>query len=296
MNIVVTGANGCLGRAVIKTVVEYGHNVIAVFRVDDQKLTAGSSLRSISMDFAHDIDTNKLPARCDVVIHLAQSRRFREFPEAALEVFRVNTATTIALANYALQAGASHFIYASSGTIYVPHEGPLPESAATAPSSFYAASKLAAEQLLAPFSDHMKVFIPRLFCLYGPGQKNMLVSNLACSLRNGTPIRLAGPDGPDLAPTYAVDVGRILATALAEGWVGVCNVASPHVVSLRALTETIGSVIGAEPRFEHTSDISPPGLVPELKKLAQYVDMNSFTDPASGLAATFSSEVVARGS
>jgi hypothetical protein len=84
----------------------------------------------------------------DVVVHLAQSRRYREFPEGADDMFRVNVAATSELLEWSRTHGVGRFLFASTGTIYAPGPGKLAESAECRPGSMYAATKLAAELLI----------------------------------------------------------------------------------------------------------------------------------------------------
>src|SRR2546426_11157922 len=105
-------------------------------------------VHAIAQNLAGPIDPSRLPASVDVIIHLAQSRQFRRFPEQAADIFAVNTAATARLLDFARRAGARSFVYASSGGVYGGSETPLSESAALRPGNFYAASKTAAELLV----------------------------------------------------------------------------------------------------------------------------------------------------
>src|SRR5207245_1959041 len=84
----------------------------------------------------------------DAVAHLAQSRAHRQGLEGAADLFAVNVAATFRLLHWAKGAGVRRFLFASSATVYRPQSGRLTEASPCAPSGFYAASKLAAEQLL----------------------------------------------------------------------------------------------------------------------------------------------------
>ena len=70
------------------------------------------------LDLSQNWSTDKLPRDFDVIIHLAQSSKFRNFPENALDVFNVNINTTAKLLDFAKNNSISKFIYTSSGGIY----------------------------------------------------------------------------------------------------------------------------------------------------------------------------------
>ena len=62
-----------------------------------------------------------LPSHIDGVLHLAQSHAYRDFPAGAVDMFRVNVASTASLLEYARRAGASRFYLASTGSVYEPY-------------------------------------------------------------------------------------------------------------------------------------------------------------------------------
>jgi nucleoside-diphosphate-sugar epimerase len=247
----------------------------------------GGSIQFAELDLAGVFDSGCLPTKCDVVIHAAQSRHYREFPAAAEEIFQINTAVPQRLAAYALGAGARQFIYFSTGSVYAPNEKAVAEKGPVAPGSFYAASKLAAETLLAPYAAHLTLLVLRPFYMYGPGQREMLVSRLAHAICRGQPVELKGPDGARLTPTFADDVARVCAQAIAEGWNGTLNVANPVAVSLRRLAEEIGREKGRVPAFSCVADTPPLSLVPDVSKLGERFELDSMVDLREGLRRTF---------
>lgn len=102
-----------------------------------------------------------LPLQIDAVFHLAQSRCYRELPAKAGDMLDVKVVATARLADCARQAEAAWFCSISSGSVYEPYQGSLTETAPLAPASFYAATKAAAEMLLATYFTG---------CLFNPSQ------------------------------------------------------------------------------------------------------------------------------
>lgn len=286
MHAIVTGATGCLGRAVVSRLLSDGYHVLALAR-DPALVPEHNNLKVMKSDLAAAASLNGLPAKTDVVIHLAQSRRYRDFPAAANDIFDINVASTMQLADYAAKAGASSFIYTSTGTVYVPNTEPILESDPTTPASFYAASKLAAENLVRAYASEFTVFIPRLFYLYGPGQTGFLISVLADRIRKGAPVSLHGDEGIALCPTFSGDVAVVISQALEQSWQGLMNVADPHIVTLRELSDTIGTVVGRKPEFVANPDEKPIDLIPNLQQLEKNFDVSAFTELAEGLRLTF---------
>jgi UDP-glucose 4-epimerase len=287
VKILLTGASGFIGVRVARRLAA-AHQVYCVVRRADALVPAQAN--SIVFDLAapgHGRLSDALPGRIDAVLHLAQSRHYREFPEQAGAIFAVNTAATAALLEYAAEAGAARFVLASTGTVYEPYGGRLAEDAPVAPVSFYSATKLAAEALLQGWRSRLGCCALRLFFPYGPGQTGRLVPQLVERIRSKTAVTLdGGGDGLVLAPTFVDDIAAVFEAALDGEWNGIFNVAAPHPVSLRHLAEEIGRVIGVEPRFIPSGAAQAPRIVPELGRLSECYDMSRFRPLAVGLAET----------
>jgi nucleoside-diphosphate-sugar epimerase len=196
----------------------------------------------------------RLPERIDAVVHLAQSRRYREFPEGADDVVAVNVAATAALADYARHAGARTFVLASTGGVYGFGSRPAREDDPVAPIGFYQASKYAAEVLLAPYAEYFTTVILRPFFVYGAGQRELLVASLAQRVLAGEPV--TGP-GPRMNPIHVTDAARAIEAALALTAPAVVNVAGDEVVNAAELARRLAEAAGVEPVIEHAEP--PPG-------------------------------------
>src|SRR4030042_288576 len=115
-----------------------------------------------------------LPKSIDAVIHLAQSEHFREFPMHAESIFKVNTASTLRLLEYARQAQVKIFVLASSGGIYGHGDEGFREDQpieAKDDLGFYLGTKLCAEIIAENYSSFMNIVILRFFFIYGPRQR-----------------------------------------------------------------------------------------------------------------------------
>jgi nucleoside-diphosphate-sugar epimerase len=97
---VVTGASGFIGSHLLKELPKEAE-IFAVCRQDIIEPVLPSNLKHIELDLARNVNFELLPLRIDGVIHLAQSQYFRDFPEHSLDVFEVNTASTLRLMDYA---------------------------------------------------------------------------------------------------------------------------------------------------------------------------------------------------
>ena len=255
--VLVTGAGGLLGSHLVPMLEAEGHDVIPT----------GRDL----IDLSRPLDPSKLPRKIDAVVYLAQSSRFREFPETADDIFQVNTGQALRLLDFARRAGASNFVYASTGGVYAASPDPLTETSPLAePMGFYPASKRAAEVLAEAFAPHLHVALLRYFFIYGAGQKReMLIPRLVDSVREGRPVALQGEQGLRINPVHAGDAARATAAAVRLTQSATINVAGPETLSIRAMCETIGTRVGREPVFTHDFDATPPALIADTRRMAE---------------------------
>ena len=247
MNLLVTGASGFIGSRLIETLAGQ-HDVWAVGRASVQ---ATRGVKWVEWDLAGPAPAGALPANLDAVIHLAQSRLYRQFPENALAIARVNVGATLELLDYARQAGAKRFVFASSGGVYGGSSAPIKEDASLQPPDFYLSTKVASETLANTYRSLFDVVRLRLFFVYGRGQgPDRFISRLVRTVHAGEPVVLYGPEGIRVNPIHVSDVVRAMAASLGLDGSHVVNVAGPDVLTLRRMTELIAEKVGRKPNFE----------------------------------------------
>lgn len=247
-NVLLTGGGGLLGRALASSV-SSSWDIYSVGR----KLPRLPSVTNIELDLTDPNFCDFLPAKVDAVVHLAQSRRFREFPAGSLDVFTVNSIATLRLVDYAQRVGCKQFVYASTGGVYKPTNFALTEKSPILDyesSSIYPASKISAEMMLGAYKNVLKMAILRFFFMYGEGQESgMLIPRLASNVKNGDPINLAGEDGFVFCPLYVADAVRVLSSVVDSEYSGILNVAGPDAMNLREVCNVIGDTVGRKPVY-----------------------------------------------
>jgi UDP-glucose 4-epimerase len=247
MKILITGASGFIGQHLVSRL-SRDHELFAVVRNSNAQLH--ETVSKVVIDLTHAIDPGVMPAQMDIIIHLAQANG--SFPEAATELFAVNTSATQQLLKYGRGAGARQFILASSGDVYGNCPGPCRETETAVPESFYAVTKYAAELLVKSYSAWLRPCILRFFHPYGAGQSNRLIGRLADRIRSGVAVQIHQRDCPHLTPIYIDDVIHAIESATSSAYAGVVNIAGDRVVSMRELAVEIGAMVGREPKFEET--------------------------------------------
>jgi UDP-glucose 4-epimerase len=253
LRILVTGATGFVGRTLVPLLLARGHAVVAVGRrgpvVEDGLQWREADLTSPDWE-------RVLPETADAVVALAQSRRYREFPEGARDVFTVNVDAVSRLLDWARRTGVGRFVLGSSGNVYGPAApSPVSEDTPLDPGDHYARTRVMAEGLLRSYAPPLRGVAIRFFTIYGPGQTGMLVPDIISRVRDGRPVVLAGGTGPRLSPLFVEDAAAAL-TALVEteaSGFSVYDSAGPTIVTLRDLATIIGEVLGRAPVFEDAS-------------------------------------------
>lgn len=247
----VTGANGLLGRSTIQTL-SSTYEVHALVHVFPHNPVRGVIYHVADLSAAWDI--KDLPSQFDTIIHLAQSPKFRDFPNSALDVFKVNIESTARLLDFAKRIGAKQFVYASTGGVYGYGGEAFKENAPIVPLGqlgYYFGSKTCGEILVQSYASLFQVVVLRPFFMYGPRQnRRMLIPRLFDSVATGRPITLQGKDGIRINPIHVEDAVQAVLAAIDRPESAVYNIAGLEVFSLRQIAEIFAVHLGLAPVFE----------------------------------------------
>jgi nucleoside-diphosphate-sugar epimerase len=246
--VLVTGASGYLGHALLPALTQAGYEVRAAVHGDKEvRLPAGAEIARHG-DLAIGIDWAPLVADCEAVVHLAGiAHAGPGIPDSLYD--RVNHRATAELVSAAERAGVARFVFSSSIRA---QSGPAAAGALTErhephPTDAYGVSKLAAEA--AKRASRLPYTILRPVLVYGPEAKG----NFA------TLVRLADSPLPLPFGAFAnrrslvsrdgfVDaVGFVLHSALAI--CGTFIVADPAPIALNAMIAALRRGFGRSPRL-----------------------------------------------
>jgi nucleoside-diphosphate-sugar epimerase len=165
--VLVTGADGFVGRHLVPFLAKRGYTVVAASRA--AALFENPNVVSVKLpDLSKPFEWSPLLDQCDVVVHLAGiAHKF-----AVDDLYdRVNHQTTAALAHAASSIGIKHLVFVSSiaaqsGSF---SDRELTETDPPRPNNAYGRSKLAAEKAVR--ASGVKFTILRPVVIYGAGEK-----------------------------------------------------------------------------------------------------------------------------
>ena len=197
--VLVTGANGFIGRALTVALCQAGYTVRSAMRRPEFPLGPLGSEEVAVGDLGSQPDWTEALDGMEAVVHLAgRVHVMREHAQDPLAEFRkVNVRATEHLASHAANVGVRRFIYISSIGVNGNRTGldPFREQDAPQPHNAYSVSKWEAEQALVGVSTEtsMEYVVLRLPLVYGPGAKGNFLALLQ-AVRHGVPLPLASVD------------------------------------------------------------------------------------------------------
>lgn len=171
MKILVTGGTGFTGKALVKRLLDDGHEVIALDYKEGHKTQElrewGADVRIGSVTDKEIVE--KAVEGVEVVQHLAAAFREMNVPSSYYD--EVNIGGTQIMLDAAKAAGVKKFIYCSTCGVHGNVENPPgPETAPIKPADYYQRTKYEAEPLVVEAAKNgFDALILRPAAIYGPG-------------------------------------------------------------------------------------------------------------------------------
>ena len=252
--ILITGATGGLGRALVREVIARGHRVLATGRsreIGEQLEAQGASFAALDLADPH-ADIRGLIAGCDSVIYAA-ALSASWGPAEAIET--ANVTVTRRLLDAAGAKGVARFVFVSSPSIFArfadhiairEYDPPAPE-----PLNHYARTKFAAEQaVLSHHSDAIACCAVRPRALVGPGDRVILPRLVALARRKRMPLPRGGVALIELTDlrdaAWAICEAEERARNIARKAV---NISGGNPVSVRQVAMQLAAALGENPRL-----------------------------------------------
>jgi GDP-4-dehydro-6-deoxy-D-mannose reductase len=265
--VLITGAQGFVGRHLTTHLEACGDEVIGVDRVPDGiDITDADAIRKLIADIEP-----------RAIYHLAGWADVGGSWKAPVEAFRVNAEGTLNVLSAAAEAGVERVLAVSSADVYGkvdPSELPLTEDSPLRPASPYAASKVAADYLglQAWLGNGLPVLRVRAFNHLGPGQTDKFVAPAIASriaraeLGEGSDVLPIGDLSARRDFTDVRDVVRAYRLLMEHGEPGeVYNVCSGVDLAVQDLADQLLAQARIPLRFETDPALLRPVEVPVLR-------------------------------
>ena len=266
MTVLVTGGAGFIGSHVIQALQNLGHSVVNIDELNDYynpefkraNLALLNKHTFYEIDFcdAAAVETVFAQHEFDTIIHLGARAGIRPSLAQPELYTKVNVFGTTTLLNAAVKYHVPQFIFGSSSSVYG-NNTPLPfvESAAVHdPVSPYAATKLAAEQIVTSYQAKHKfnATILRFFTVYGErGRPDMAPYLFTDAVLQGKPIKKFGDGSSSRDYTYVADIVSGIVAAVQKPFsFEIINLGNSHAVTLNEFIQTLETITGKTAQFE----------------------------------------------
>lgn len=243
-HILVTGATGLIGRAIVRLLLSQGHHVRALLRSKENMYSAEkdaegklsfweADLCELSEDAAR-----ALCAETRAVVHCAG---LVHQPNAEAKLYpRFNEIPTQILAKAAKAEKVEQFIFLSSSSVYGNRETNLVnEDEPCIADTPYASSKINCERLLLEETPCPSTIVMRPSMVFGEGDRGNMLSLIRQVLSGKYFLISHGSAQKSLI--YAADFAHAVSLVLQKNAKGMhtYNVANPHPVSMQELSRAI---------------------------------------------------------
>lgn len=267
MSVLITGARGFIGRALVKRLAAAGECVVGLGH-GQWPDAAEAGLRVWQNGAVDAVNLGLVAAAAGgfrVIYHLAGGSSVGPSLASPHEDFNRTVGSSAAILEWLRrEAPATRLVAVSSAAVYgAAHAAPIPEDAAPAPLSPYGAHKAMMETLIGSYARNFAVLaaIARPFSVYGAGLRKQLLWDLAARLDAEEAYVLLGGTGNELRDWVhvedAVD-GLLRLEAEASAAAPQVNIGTGAATSVREVAELLADALG-RPGAVRFSGLGRPG-------------------------------------
>ncbi|MDP3888895.1 MAG: NAD-dependent epimerase/dehydratase family protein [bacterium] len=251
--VLVTGASGMIGSAMVDSLRNQGYKVIA-FDLNKGNSTASYFFQGSVLEKRSIAEAIK---GCDYVFHLAAVLGVANSNEQALLSLDVNTLGVRNVLEACVNEGVKKVVFSSSSEVYgEPEKMPISETDQLAPKSEYGKAKALAEEYVKAFNKQygLDYSIVRFFNVYGPNQVAKFVMPLFVDGAIAKRALTINGDGSQIRAFCYVDnavAGAQLAMFKDEGDGQIFNIGNSGPISMKDLANLVNEIAGnpVEPKF-----------------------------------------------
>jgi nucleoside-diphosphate-sugar epimerase len=253
MKVLVTGGTGFTGKALVRRLIEMGHDVTAL---DYKEGLKTQEIREwgaeVILGSVTDMDVVRRAVEGAEVVHHAAAA-FREMDVPERHYYEVNVEGTRNVLQAALDAGVRKVIYCSTCGVHgnVDHP-PAGEDAPIRPADYYQRTKWEAEPVAREFFERgLRTTILRPAAIYGPGDPERFY--LIFKRVAGGTFPMFGNGRTLYHPLYIDNLvdAFILAMADGKGDGEAYLIADEQYIEIEDLVRRVGKALGTDVRIPH---------------------------------------------
>jgi len=247
--ILITGANGLLGQALVRRLSgSSDHDVLATARDDSPRFDVPCDYRPMDVTAPAEVERTLDTYNPDAVINCAAVSDVTACDEDRNRAWAVNARSVRALAKQC-KALDAHLVQLSTDFVFNGKQGPYDETDRPDPVNYYGRTKLAGENALREF-DFLDWSIVRTVLLYGTA-KDLTRSNVVLwmidQLSQGEVIHVVNDQWR--TPTYAPDLADGLVRLVDRGRTGIYHLSGREMVTIHELAQRVAAVFDFDDRL-----------------------------------------------
>jgi len=250
LRILITGAQGFVGRHLTSELVKRGHKVFLLDQKNPSSVFAAPGIDFLEADIGDyaPVERSFESAKPDVIYHLAAITGVTSSYEQEELCLKTNVLGTYNVAKAAVKSGSSKIIFASSREVYGETRGrSTREDAETAPNNLYGLTKLMGEEVVRwhCVTGNCRYVIFRITNVYGPGGEKYGIHKILRKIEAGEPVTVMG--GRQLMNfIYISDLITAFSNALQNQRANdqVFNIAGPDTISIEKALAMICHITG----------------------------------------------------
>lgn len=268
MKVFVTGANGFVGKVLIRRLEESGFDTWAVVR----KKTLRVKEVTLNLSASSEDEIFKKLGDADCIVHLAANADFRS--SFSKEIYEVNCLANLAMANICKRLGL-HFVFASNALIAGMHEEQITEQSQDNPTLPYNLSKYISEQYI---STHVKDHcIMRIGGIYGyKGPEHLFLNRAISKAIDTKKLFDIQNDGLGLRNyIYVEDLCSWIIYIISNRLTGRCLISGKETLSLKDIFILLNDVF-LDGKEEFTIDTTVKGTDQVIETLLPDISMHDY--------------------
>jgi UDP-glucose 4-epimerase len=238
-SVVVTGASGFIGRALVARL----SGDWDVFAASRSGVSVGNA-RAVVLDLTDKTTFCNLPERIDAVVHLAASIEAPDF-DAYVET---NVLGTYRMMEYATDAHAEIVVYGSTGGVYGSSAQVLTDDSPYTPQDEYGLSKAQADLIVDSFPSPIWRVSLRYCAPYAVGTPNP-ISRIISNVIAGDEITVSAGMYPRYNPLHLDDAVEMTLRSLALTGNHRLNISGKEVTTFAGIALIAGAAVSRTPIF-----------------------------------------------